>query len=226
MKKKPSANPHAAMSATAQPLLTQTSAALSLSPPRAPPHGSASRSMYHRTTMPLHPHLPASPSLPDRTTRLIGTALPLHIQHSLRDAGGLRSLVDSMVTLSCPLVGVAGRWEGVRDFLALSRLPCGDGDDGGDCGRGDDDDGVASSSSSRAEGEMDSPGGESGGGGDGGRTNRDARGRRGGGVGQPRPGRARSLGSPVRSWSGSPLAFYEVLQLVIGTWKPRKISNP
>ena len=167
------------MSATAQPLLTQTSAALSLSPPRAPPHGSASRSMYHRTTMPLHPHLPASPSLPDRATRFIGTALPLHIQHSLRDTGGLRSLVDSMATLSCPLVGVAGRWEGARDFLALGRLPCGDGDDGGDCGRGDDDDGVASSSSSRAEGGMDSPGGEAGGGGDGGRFNRDARGRGG-----------------------------------------------
>ena len=74
---------------------------------------SLSSSFLRRPRSTCHPHLPLYFSLPDRMTRFIGTALPLHIQHSMRNDGGLRSIVDTMATLSCPLVGVVGRWEGV-----------------------------------------------------------------------------------------------------------------
>ena len=161
-----------------QPLLTPTSVALSLAPPRVPPYGSILRKLYthpkyahrylregalvglhlqrsekndnatdhhhdeldegcyqsHTLTSRIlqlfgptqnhyfqshHPHLPTSLSLPDRLTRFLGVALPLDLQHSLRDGGYFKALADGMVTLTCPLIG-AGNWTAVREFLELS----------------------------------------------------------------------------------------------------------
>lgn len=150
----------------AQPLLTPASVALSLSPPRTPPHGSVLRNLllnpkhgghhhhHHRDDksdrqgeddgsryrshtlrsrllqllaphfrlrdLARHPHLPAgSLSLPDRLTRFLGAVLPLERQHSGRDSGRFRSIVDGAVALTCPTVAL-GHWTEAREFLELS----------------------------------------------------------------------------------------------------------
>jgi len=152
-----------------QPLLTPASVALSLAPPRVPPHGSLLRKLYthpnaahphavlqndklghhntnderddsnrgyqsHTLTSRLlqlftsssgrifllhHPHLPTSLSLPEQLTRFLGAVLPLDFQHSFRDDGYFKSVLDGIVTLSCPLVAV-GHWREAREFLELS----------------------------------------------------------------------------------------------------------
>ena len=151
-----------------QPLLTPTSVALSLAPPRVPPHGSLLRKLYthpnaahrhavlqndklghhnnderddsnkgyqsHTLTSRLiqlftsssgrifllhHPHLPTSLLFPEQLTRFLGTILPLDFQHSFRDDGYFKSVLDGIVTLSCPLVTV-GHWREAREFLELS----------------------------------------------------------------------------------------------------------
>ena len=100
-----------------QPLLTAKSVAISLSPPRIAPHGTNLRQLY---TTHYHPHLPSSLSIPDQVTRFIGATLPLNTQHSFRDNGYLRSVADTAVNLSCPLMGL-GHWREVLEFIELSR---------------------------------------------------------------------------------------------------------
>ena len=154
-----------------QPLLTATSVALSLAPPRSPPHGSALKTMYTNALRNLlhartpgagvhnvngengqhqqhdnddeyqshtlksrllhllphhvhniphhHPHLPTSLSLPDTMTRFLGAVLPLESQHSFRDGGGFKRVADTMVKLTCPLIGVSHP-SMAREFLELT----------------------------------------------------------------------------------------------------------
>jgi acetyl esterase/lipase len=53
-------------------------------------------------------------------TRYIGSTLPLHWQHDIRDSGKFRSIADWAVKLSCPLM-TAGRLREFIDFVELSR---------------------------------------------------------------------------------------------------------
>lgn len=99
-----------------QPLLTSTSVALSLSPPRIPPHNTNLRRLY---TTNYHPHLPTSLSLPDKLTRFIGSTLSIESQHKFRDNGYFRAVANGAVKLSCPLIGL-GHLKEVREFVELS----------------------------------------------------------------------------------------------------------
>jgi len=101
-----------------QPLLTSTSVAASLSPPRFPPHDSNLRQLYKTN---LHPHLPTSLSIPDQLTRFLGTILPLDTQHSFRDNGYFRAVADTAVKLTCPSLGIR-HWTECKEFIELSRI--------------------------------------------------------------------------------------------------------
>jgi len=101
-----------------QPLLTSTSVAASLSPPRFPPHDSNLRQLYKSSR---HPHLPSSLSIPDQLTRFLGTILPLDTQHSFRDNGYFRSVADTAVKLTCPSLGIR-HWKECKEFIELSRI--------------------------------------------------------------------------------------------------------
>jgi acetyl esterase/lipase len=59
------------------------------------------------STVRPHPHLAAGPELGDQATRLLGVLLPLSWQHSCRDSGTFRSISDSLVTASVPLLALA-----------------------------------------------------------------------------------------------------------------------
>ena len=101
-----------------QPLLTSTSVAASLSPPRFPPHDSNLRQLYKTSR---HPHLPSSLSIPDQLTRFLGTILPLDTQHSFRDNGYFRTVADTAVKLTCPSLGIR-HWTECKEFIELSRI--------------------------------------------------------------------------------------------------------
>jgi len=101
-----------------QPLLTSTSVATSLSPPRFPPHDSNLRQLYKTSR---HPHLPTSLSIPDQLTRFLGTILPLDTQHSFRDNGYFRAVADTAVKLTCPSLGIR-HWTECKEFIELSRI--------------------------------------------------------------------------------------------------------
>ena len=104
--------------ANEQPLLTSTSVAASLSPPRFPPHDSNLRQLYKTSR---HPHLPTSLSIPDQLTRFLGTILPLDTQHSFRDNGYFRAVADTAVKLTCPSLGIR-HWRECKEFIELSRI--------------------------------------------------------------------------------------------------------
>lgn len=104
--------------ANEQPLLTSTSVAASLSPPRFPPHDSNLRQLYKTSR---HPHLPTSLSIPDQLTRFLGTILPLDTQHSFRDSGYFRAVADTAVKLTCPSLGIR-HWKECKEFIELSRI--------------------------------------------------------------------------------------------------------
>lgn len=66
-----------------------------------------------------HPHLPAGPELGDRMTRALGSTLSLERQNALRDGGGFRRIVDTLVTLSVPGMAI-GNPKVARKFLELT----------------------------------------------------------------------------------------------------------
>ena len=133
-------------------LITPASLALSLAPPRAPPHFSSHRALlngknplryaplsskqeiHHDTQTHLHrlwsqmnathyiphPHLDNLPNIGDRITRLLGSVLPLSVQHHLRDNGTFRSVADSAVTMGVPVLA-ASNPSVAKKFLALSQ---------------------------------------------------------------------------------------------------------
>jgi len=88
-------------------LLTTKSLAQSLSPPRSPPFGSNERKSIegkrgHGAEI-AHPHLLKAPVFGDRVTRTMGRALPDPWINFIRDSGGFRSIVDSLILVGGPL---------------------------------------------------------------------------------------------------------------------------
>jgi len=67
-----------------------------------------------------HPHLDNLPNIGDRITRLLGSVLPLSVQHHLRDNGTFRSVADSAVTMGVPVLA-ASNPSVAKKFLALSQ---------------------------------------------------------------------------------------------------------
>lgn len=84
----------------AQSLLTPKSFALALSPPRAPPTGTANRDLL------WHPHLSTGPELGDQITRYLGVLLPVHWHNACRDSGSFRYILDSIVTSTAPTMAI------------------------------------------------------------------------------------------------------------------------
>ena len=66
-----------------------------------------------------HPHLPAGPELGDRMTRALGSTLSLERQNALRDGGGFRRIVDTLITLSVPGMAV-GNPKVAQKFMDLT----------------------------------------------------------------------------------------------------------
>lgn len=66
-----------------------------------------------------HPHLPAGLEVSDQITRFLGVLLSLEWQNQLRDSGAFRSVSDTFVTLSAPLVALTAP-NAVIKFGALS----------------------------------------------------------------------------------------------------------
>jgi len=64
-------------------------------------------------------------------TRYLSAILPLHIQHTFRDNGYFQFVADSLVTATCPLMGL-GQWKEVKDFVELSHVMKAKDDDEGD----------------------------------------------------------------------------------------------
>ncbi len=68
-----------------------------------------------------HPHLSFPPESADQVTRYIGgNILPLHIQNKYRDNGTFRSLSDSLITLSIPIIAVMNL-KATKRFLSLTK---------------------------------------------------------------------------------------------------------
>ena len=66
-----------------------------------------------------HPHLPAGPELGDRMTRALGSTLSLERQNALRDGGGFRRIVDTLITLSVPGMAI-GNPKVAQKFMDLT----------------------------------------------------------------------------------------------------------
>ena len=88
---------------TNNPLLTQKSLYLSLSPPLLP-----DEDPKHDLIRANHPHLPAKAALDVRLTRYLGRkVLGKNILNKLRDNGAFRSIVDLLVTMTgVPIIGL------------------------------------------------------------------------------------------------------------------------
>jgi len=115
-------------------LVTPTSLALSLSAPLAPSsvlskgmhkivkYGGGKSSSRYSVKIPAsrHPHLPKSQTLEHRVFKTLRHTLPLSWQHSLRDSGGFRKVVDNLTFSLFPMVAVSNPWAAI-DFFSLEK---------------------------------------------------------------------------------------------------------
>jgi acetyl esterase/lipase len=53
-----------------------------------------------------HPHFSTGPELGDQITRFLGVVLPVHWHNACRDSGSFRFIVDSIVTVTAPTIGI------------------------------------------------------------------------------------------------------------------------
>jgi acetyl esterase/lipase len=53
-----------------------------------------------------HPHLSTVPELGDQITRFLGVVLPVHWHNACRDSGSFRFIMDTIVTVAAPTVGI------------------------------------------------------------------------------------------------------------------------
>jgi len=67
-----------------------------------------------------HPHLSTGPEVAQKMTRALGALLPLSSQNKFRDNGGFRSLADTSVLLSTPLIALT-KPHAAANFLKLSK---------------------------------------------------------------------------------------------------------
>jgi acetyl esterase/lipase len=53
-----------------------------------------------------HPHLATGPELGDQITRFLGVVLPVHWHNACRDSGSFRFILDTIVTVTAPTMGI------------------------------------------------------------------------------------------------------------------------
>ncbi len=66
-----------------------------------------------------HPHISHALDSGDQFTRKLGRAIPIWMQHKGRDEGHFRSISDTIVTMTIPLLAIANP-TGARHFMELT----------------------------------------------------------------------------------------------------------